>query len=84
MTTYVLLTGARKARTRPNQVLTLTRRPCRTVTSFGMSDNAMAQTWLASDAGSVPIPPPELLADEPADSPIWKDVAQYAEGRSSE
>ncbi len=73
MAVWLLLTGERKARTRPNQVLTSVEQACRTVASFGISDNAMAQTFLCSDDGAEEPPPPaELLADEPADSPIWR------------
>lgn len=77
MAIWVLLSGKRKAATRPRQVLTSVERPCRTVATFGLSDNAMAQVFLSSDDGlPVPLPPAELLAQEPADSPVLVDRAK--------
>jgi len=68
---WVYLTNERKARTRPNQVLTSIDLPCRTITASGVSDASISQYWLLCDKGwAIPLPPRELLVDEPPDSPI--------------
>jgi len=66
---WVQLTNERKM-IRPDRGLRSIDLPCRTITASGISD-AADQYWLLCDKGwAIPLPPWELLVDEPPDSPI--------------
>jgi hypothetical protein len=60
--------------------------PCPTVVTDGFG-GSRDRYWLEADGGPVPLPPPELLRDEPADSPAlrWRApcAASSAAGASA-
>lgn len=60
-----------------DRVVLLSEEPCPTVVAGhggSLGDCNASYCWLENVGTSIPLPPPELLRDEPRDSPIWRSL----------